>query len=284
IAIMQVMRCLSGNRVRRSCNLRDLSKYSFRVAHQEMCMTLSNRLSYWVLGALAFALPACSSSDDAKSEDSGGTQSETVKVEVFSWWTAPGEAEALQSLIDLHKSRFPNARIYNAATDPKVLSGGTEAKAVLRERLEGGNPPDSFQTNAFELNGTYLSETPDLLQPLDDLFEEGDLGKDMVPELLADVTINEHAMAVPVNVHRENSLFYNISVFAEHGVEPPTTMAQFLDVCAKLKADGVTPLAISTSQQWIISKVFVALALGQLGHEKFVQYFIDKQPFEKADM
>ena len=30
---------------------------------------------------------------------------QSVTVEVFSWWTAPGEAEALHSLIDLHAKR-----------------------------------------------------------------------------------------------------------------------------------------------------------------------------------
>lgn len=246
-------------------------------------MTQSNRSPYWSLGA-AFVLVACASSEEPPSESGGdGTQEEAVTVEVFSWWTAPGEAEALQSLIDLHRKRFPNARIFNAATDPELLSGGMEAKVVLQDRLRAGDPPDSFQTNAFELKTGFLSEKPELLDPLDDLFAEGGLKEDVVPELLEDVTVAGHLMAIPVNIHRENSLLYNISLFKEHDVTPPQTLEQFLDVCAKLKADGVTPLAISTSQSWIISKVFVALALGSLGPSKFVNYFIDKDPVDEAE-
>jgi glucose/mannose transport system substrate-binding protein len=233
---------------------------------------------------LGLLLAGCSSDGDNGGDGPVDGNPQKVTVEVFSWWTAPGEAEALQSLIDLHKDRYPNARIFNAATDPALISGGTEAKEVLRQRLEKGEPPDSFQTNAFELKTGFLADTPNLLAPLDDLFAEGELEEDVVPELLADVTVDGHLMAVPVNVHRENSLFYNVSVLKRHGVTAPKTMPEFLAACKKLKEAGVTPLAISTSQGWIINKVFVALALGALGPEKFVKYFIEKAPVEGDDL
>jgi glucose/mannose transport system substrate-binding protein len=234
----------------------------------------------------AFLAAGCGSDDKADPEATGGTgtTTQTVKVEVFSWWTAPGEAQALQSLVDLHADEYPLERIYNAATDPKVISGGVEAKAVLQARLEDGDPPDAFQTNAFELKQGFIASSPGLLQPLDDVFEAQGLVDDLAPEALRDVTVGGHYMAVPVNIHRENGLFYNKSVFADNGLEPPTTMADFLDVCAKLKEANVTPLAISTSQGWIIDKVFISFALGTMGPDDFVKYIVDKAPVDEAVM
>jgi glucose/mannose transport system substrate-binding protein len=234
----------------------------------------------------AFLAAGCGSDGKADPEGTGGTgtTTETVKVEVFSWWTAPGEAEALQSLVDLHTNQYPLERIYNAATDPKVISGGVEAKKVLQERLEAGDPPDAFQTNAFELKQGFIASSPGLLQPLDDVFEAQGLVDDLAPEALRDVTVGGHYMAVPVNIHRENGLFYNKSVFADNGLEPPTTMAEFLEVCAKLKEANVTPLAISTSQGWIIDKVFISLALGTMGADDFVKYIVEKTPVDEAVM
>jgi glucose/mannose transport system substrate-binding protein len=234
------------------------------------------------ISALFLALAGCSSSDDGGSDNTSKTD-ETVSVEVFSWWTAPGEAEALQSLVDLHKKQFPKSRIFNAATDPDVISGGAQAKEVLQQRLEAGDPPDSFQTNAFELHRGYLAERSDALQPLDDLFEAEGLLDDMMPELIDGVTVNGKIVAIPVNVHRENSLFYNKTIFDEQGLKPPATLDEFLVTCDKLKQAGVTPLAISTSQAWIINKVFVAFSLGKLGPDKFVSYFVDKEPIKAAD-
>lgn len=246
-------------------------------------MNLMSRSS-WALLGFAFLAAGCSADGDAAKDGAGGssTTTEAVQVEVFSWWTAPGEAEALQSLVDLHTEKFPNERIYNAATDPKVISGGTEAKAVLQQRLEDDDPPDAFQTNAFELKRGFIAASPGLLEPLDDVFEAQGLLDDLAPEALRDVTVAGHYMAVPVNIHRENGLFYNKSVFADNGLEPPTTMAEFLEVCEALKEAGVTPLAISTSQGWIIDKVFVSLALGTMGPDDFVKYFVDKEPVDEA--
>jgi len=89
--------------------------------------------------AIASVVTGCGSSGDKGDAGAGGTSStggtssktESVTVEVFSWWTAPGEAEALQSLMNLHNTNFPHERIYNAATDPKLVSGGVEAMKVL---------------------------------------------------------------------------------------------------------------------------------------------------------
>ena len=45
-------------------------------------------------------------------------------------------------------------------------------------------------------------------------------------------------------------LWYNREIFAEHGVGPPATYAEFVATCEKLKAAGVTPLALGNSDCW----------------------------------
>jgi len=87
-----------------------------------------------------------------------------TKVEIFSWWTAPGEAEALQALVDLQKARFPKERIFNAAAD-----SGTDAKAILKDRLAKDDPPDLFQQNAHDMR-VFLEANPGKVEPLDDFF------------------------------------------------------------------------------------------------------------------
>src|SRR6516165_346637 len=90
-----------------------------------------------------------------------------AKLEIFSWWTAGGEADALKALLDVYHKRNPNVRIINAT----VAGGaGTNAKAVLKTRMIGGNPPDSFQVHAgHELIDTWV--TASYMTPLTDLFK-----------------------------------------------------------------------------------------------------------------
>ena len=65
-------------------------------------------------------------------------------LEVFSWWTSPGEAPALQALFDAFTAANPDVEIINAA----VAGGaGVNAQAVLQTRLQGNQPPDSWQTH-----------------------------------------------------------------------------------------------------------------------------------------
>src|SRR5690349_13403164 len=56
----------------------------------------------------------------------GGAGAESQVLEVFSWWTAPGEAEALTALEDTYKAKYKDARISqfsntSAATWQEVL-------------------------------------------------------------------------------------------------------------------------------------------------------------------
>lgn len=78
----------------------------------------------------------------------------TVKVEIFSWWTAGGEAAGLDQLFQSFKSGNPAAEIVNSAV---AGGGGNNAQAVLQSRLSANNPPDAWQTHlGHELYDQYV--------------------------------------------------------------------------------------------------------------------------------
>ena len=67
------------------------------------------------------------------------------KLEIFSWWTAGGEAEGLNAMYKIFQAKYPGVEIINAT----VAGGaGSAAKAVLATRMQAGDPPDSFQVHA----------------------------------------------------------------------------------------------------------------------------------------
>jgi glucose/mannose transport system substrate-binding protein len=230
------------------------------------------------LAAVALAVSACSSNSDSSNAVGSGGSAGGTTVEMFSWWVAPGEAEALQALVDTNKAQYPADRIINAAKDTSV-----DEKKILSDRLAAGMPPDLFQQNAYEM-AALIAAHPGTVQPLDDLFAKLGLNTLVVPEVLAGVTIDGHIYSMPVNIHRENALFYNKQIFADNALEPPTTQAEFLAVCEALKAKGITPVAVSTSQGWIVTKLFNELALGSMGGQAFVDYFSGAKPLDEAAM
>jgi glucose/mannose transport system substrate-binding protein len=236
------------------------------------------------LGALGtlWLVTACGSDSGSNSGNSGGNAGsvgtsggggQPSQVEIISWWTAPGEAEALQAVVDVFKTDYPGSRVFNVPT-----LGGADALDVLDQRITDGNPPDISQYNGNNV-ATLLTEHPDSLVSLDTLIDDLAIRDKIVPEVLANVTIDGQIMAMPVNVHRENSLFYNKQIFADNNLTPPTTIAELFTVCEALKAAGITPIATSY-QGWIQRIMVNTILMGKLGTPKFLELIEGTLPFD----
>ena len=187
------------------------------------------------------------------------------EVEIFSWWTGGGEEEGLNALIELFNEEYPDVEVINAT----VAGGaGSNAKAVLKTRMVGGNPPDSFQVHGgAELVDTYV-ETG-LMEPITDLLEEWGVKDKFNQQILEMSAYNGEYYSIPVNVHRSNATFYNKEVLAENDVEPPTDLASFKDALAKLDEAGVVPLALGDTNKWPAGQIFETLLVATLGPDGY---------------
>ncbi len=206
-----------------------------------------------VLCVAAMLLAACST----------GTKG-TNKLEMYSWWTAGGEADGLNAMYDIYKKAYPNVEVVNAT----VAGGaGTNAKAVLSTRLTGGDPPDSFQLHAGLEVEMYQPDK--YLQPLDSLYTSQGWDKAFPKDLISLLKYQDHFWGVPVNIHRANVLWYNKQVFADNGVNPPTNWDEFFTVAETLQAKGIVPLVIGTKEGWEAGHTFETVLVGVLGAEGY---------------
>jgi glucose/mannose transport system substrate-binding protein len=209
-----------------------------------------------------------------------------ARLEIFSWWTAGGEADALKALLDVYHKHYPNVTIVNAT----VAGGaGTNAKSVLKTRMIGGNPPDSFQVHAgHELIDTWV--TASYMSPLTDLFKSQGWDKAM-PVGLLDIlaySLNSKSAtgslpraethwysyqadlwSVPVNIHRANVLWYNKKVFADAHLTPPTTFQAFFQSAAALKAKGIVPFVLGDKEGWEAGHTFETVLIGTIGADAY---------------
>lgn len=179
-------------------------------------------------------------------------------LEIFSWW-AGDEGPALEALIELYESMYPNVSVDNAT----VTGGsGVNARAVLKTRMLGGDPPDTFQVHAGqELIGTWV--VADRMEDLTFLFEE-EGWMDVFPQGLLDlISTDEGIWSVPVNIHRSNVLWYVPANLEEWGVEVPATWDDFLAVCPTLQEAGVTPLVVG--ENWTVNHLWENVAVAELG-------------------
>jgi glucose/mannose transport system substrate-binding protein len=145
---------------------------------------------------------------------------------------------------------------------------------VLQTRLQGNQPPDSWQTHVGrELIDRYV--VPGYCEPITDLYEsEG--WADVMPEgLVNQATWESEQYSVPVNVHRGNTLWYNKEVLADNGIEVGDTMSveEFFAAADTLKAAGVTALAFSNQEGFQGSQMYESTLLGVAGPEAYDALF-----------
>jgi glucose/mannose transport system substrate-binding protein len=187
------------------------------------------------------------------------------RLEMFSWWTTGGEEAGLKAMYAIYQRSHPGVEIVNQAV---AGAAGANAKAVLKSRMQGGDPPDAFQVHmGRELTDGYVAAGQ--VEPVDDLYTSEKF-EDAFPkgvlELLKD---KGNYWSVPVNIHRANVLWYNKKLFADNQLQAPETFDQFFDVAEKLKAKGVTALAMGDNNPFASAHLFETVLLGVLGAEGY---------------
>jgi glucose/mannose transport system substrate-binding protein len=196
-----------------------------------------------------------------------GGSSNGNKLEIYSWWTGPGEVEALDALYKVYKDKYPKITIQNAAISGGTGAGGN-AKAALQTRMLANNPPDSFQVHlGRELIDTHV--VANRMDPLDDLYKSEGWDK-VFPKQLIDISSKDGKIwAVPVNIHRSNVLWYNKKVLADNGITAPTTFDEFFAAADKLKAKGIAALAVGESAPFHTAHMFETVLMGTLSADEY---------------
>ncbi len=224
-------------------------------------------------GAFAEFLAACGT---------GGGTTGGGKLEIFSWWTAGGEADGLAEMFKIYKQRYPNVQIVNAA----VAGGaGSNAKAVLATRMQGGKPPDSFQVHAGqELISTWVKAGK--MDPITSIWNSEGWDSVIPKDLKTIVSSGSDVWSVPVNVHRGNALW--LSSKAASLVTPGTgnTLDNFLSGLGKAKAAGMqAPLALgSKGGNWQVTMLLENNIVATGGADFYRGLFNGKSSWNHANV
>lgn len=185
---------------------------------------------------------------------------------VGSWWTNGGEFAGLNEMFKLYKAANPDVEIVNAA----IAGGaGTNFKGQLLTQLLGGVAPDTFQLHAGLEVETYNPGT--LVVPIDDVYKSSNLEAAFPKDLLTLLKYKDgHYYGVPVNIHRANVLWYNKALFTKAGItKAPETWDEFFATADKLKAAGITPVALGGKDGFELQHTFETILVGTLGADGY---------------
>jgi len=197
------------------------------------------------------------------------------QVEIYSWWTGPGEEDGLHAMVGDFEARNRGVHVVSAAVSG---GAGSNAKAILASRLLAGDPPDSYQRHAgLELADDVRSGK---VADLTALYAEQGWTSVLPRGLLDHLTIGGKLYAVPVNIHRANLIWYRPATLRSLGIAgPPRSWNEFLQQAATIRAKGLTPLTVGP--EWTQKHLLETVLLGELGSDGYEELWGGGTPWRR---
>lgn len=187
------------------------------------------------------------------------------KVNVYHWWTAGGEKQAIEAVIGGFEGTY-------AKQDAKsnAVPGGAGGAMVMKVKTlqQANRAPESFQAHPGEEIQPYLAA--DMLFDLSGLWQELGLRERMIGKI-ADLCVADDGgyYIVPVGIHKTNTVFYNIHMFEEYGIAIPDhaniTWDEFWNICEQFKAklpEGKYALDLGDRKGWTAGQLFENIMMG----------------------
>ena len=190
-------------------------------------------------------------------------------VEVLHWWTSGGEAKSVEELKRMLASQGVTWRDFAVAG-----GGGDAAMTALKQRVDAGKPP-----TAAQIKGPAIQDwgRKGVLANLDDVAAQGNWDVKLPRTVAAQMKVDGHWAAVPVNVHRVNWLWINKDMLRKVGGRVPDTWDSFFALADRFKAAGIVPLAHG-GQPWQDLTTFEIVVLGVGGADFYRQAFVTMDP------
>ncbi|WPP41180.1 extracellular solute-binding protein [Paenibacillus hunanensis] len=227
-------------------------------------------LALLLAGALTVGLTACGKSDSSSSGASGGSSSGekvTITFQNISPDPTTPAYKIIRQLVAEYQKEHPNVEI---ALDTLNTD---QQKLKLKTQAASREIPDITMVNPAAQMKPYVDAG--LLAPLDDVLDKDGLRDTYQKGLLDYYSKDNKVYALPDGNNIEVG-FYNKALFAKAGIDaPPTTFDELLADVGKLKAAGITPIAIGEKDSWTGSFLFMNILLRTNGGPGFLQDVAD---------
>jgi raffinose/stachyose/melibiose transport system substrate-binding protein len=211
---------------------------------------MHKKISWLLILFLALTLAACGGNDAAEEsaaeptavpatavpEEAAPAEKATLTIES---WRNDDLAIWEDVIIPAFNAQYPDIEVIFSPSAP------TEYDGALNTRLEGGTAGDLITCRPFD-RSLALFDAGHLasLNALENMANFGSVAKSAwVTDDGSDVFCVPMASVI-------HGFIYNADMFAELGLDEPTTTAEFYAVLDEIQAAGYTPLDIGTADQW----------------------------------
>ena len=171
------------------------------------------------------------------------------------------EGQALLAVLGAFEAKNPGVTV-------NYTGLGDDLPTIVSTRVEGGDPPD-----------VAILGQPGLLRDLvarGALFEISDaasasLEADFAPVWRDLASVDGTTYGVYFKAGNKSLVFYDVAVFDDLDITPPTTWDEWLQVSQNVVDSGFTPLAVAGADGWTLSDWFENVYVRTAGQAKYEQ-------------
>ncbi|MFB6192092.1 MAG: extracellular solute-binding protein [Haloarculaceae archaeon] len=165
-----------------------------------------------------------------------------------------------------------SASLLKSEDNPVAGSAGQNLQAVIRRKVLEGDPPSTWQDWPGRNLADYVEA--DALKDITYIFEGEMMQNYREGPMLAARAGNPDnpPVAVPLNIHRVNNLFYDIEGAEAAGVDPssPGDPREFNEMLAQIAdSSDLAPLSVAQSAPWTNLQLWAANFLGLHGADAY---------------
>jgi glucose/mannose transport system substrate-binding protein len=191
---------------------------------------------------------------------------------VFSMMNSGVEKQAFDALIDVVRKQDPTIVLSDLVLPPQP----TYPQYSLASAIASGDVPDSFLVASGSDLDLWTGKG--VVAPVDGIATSQGWSSVIPAPVLQLMSRSGSLYAVPLDLERDNTVFYNKAVFAAQGVPVPANLADVMTAAATFKARGATAFAVSGVGGWTIATlVFEDVLMAQAGPDFYLAYLTGRK-------
>ncbi len=188
-----------------------------------------------------------------------------------SYWSDPEPKRVEAELMDMFEEQNPGVKIIHSTVAHE------DFKQAIRAYLTSSTPPDVLTWFAGNRARFFIDKG--LIMDISDVWEEAGWNDSYSKGFRALSTVDGKQYFLPGNWYWW-AVYYSKSTFEKYDIDPPETWDEFIAVCDKLKANGVTPITIGTKYRWTAAAWFDYLNMRVNGPEFHIDLMLGKESYD----
>jgi ABC-type glycerol-3-phosphate transport system substrate-binding protein len=212
-----------------------------------------------VVAVLVAVAAGCGGGGGSSNSTSTGNSSVSGSVKFWGIWAAT-EQKAFQKVIDGFHTQYPNVNVTYA-------SKGNDIPTVLSTAIAGGNPPDMADIAQPGLMKQLVQQGH--LKPI--TYAQSAIAGNFSPAWEDLGKVNGKLYGLLYKASNKSTLWYNVNVLKQAGVNAPKTWSQMVSEAKTIKASGTPAYSLCGANGWTLTDIFENLYLRRWGQAKYDQ-------------